>query len=550
MVKIDNTKIKEGLFKAKYLTREEILKAEKSAQAEKLSLLDYLLNKGVVSRQLLGQSVAETLGVPFADLGSNQTSKNQVLKIDEATAKKYRVALFKEDDKSVVLATDDPTIEGSTQALKKIFPEKKIIFAFAFKDDIEEAFLNYRQNLETRFIKIIHAKKKVAPGIIEEILEDALAFRASDIHFDPTEKDVNVRFRVDGVLREVGRIPKDYYGNILNRVKVQAHLRIDEHFSAQDGAIRYLRKGKAVDLRISVVPTLDGEKIAIRVLAEYVRGFTLGDLGLAQVDQKLISESIKRPFGMILVTGPTGSGKTTTLYSLIKILNRPEVNIMTIEDPVEYKILGINQIQVNRQTDLTFSKGLPSILRQDPDIVLVGEIRGPDTATVAVNAALTGHLLLSTFHANDAATAIPRLIDMGIEPFLVASTLELIVAQRLVRKICENCRESVNLKLEDLKKLSPILTNYFPNGSAVFYRGKGCEVCGGLGYRGRTAIFEFIRVDQAMQELILKNPSTRQVLELSRTQPGFHSLFEDGLEKVRSGVTAIEELLRVASIRT
>jgi type II secretory ATPase GspE/PulE/Tfp pilus assembly ATPase PilB-like protein len=232
-----------------------------------------------------------------------------------------------------------------------------------------------------------------------------LAFKASDIHFEPQEKEVVVRFRVDGLLHEAGRFTKEVYENILNRIKVQAHLRIDDHFSAQDGAIRFAKEQGVVDMRVSVIPTLDGEKITIRLLAEYVKGFTFADLGVSEKDQAVFLSAAKKPFGMILVTGPTGSGKTTTLYALLKMLNNPAVNITTIEDPVEYKILGVNSIQVNPQTNLTFAKGLRSIVRQDPDIILVGEIRDLETAEIAVNAALTGHLLFSTFHANDAATA-------------------------------------------------------------------------------------------------------------------------------------------------
>ncbi len=545
-MKIDDQGLKDILLKGNYATLENISRAEEKALKSNTGLRETLIKEGLVAKSILGQAIAETLKVPYADLSANQPPKEQILKIPQNLAEKYRAILFREDKQGAVLATDNPDQSDIITKIQPIFPGKKVTLAYSLPEDLEESFVNYRQNLETRFIKIIKEQKQVAPGIIEEILEDALAYHASDIHFEPTDKDVNVRFRIDGLLWEMGKIPKDYYGNILNRIKVQAHLRIDEHFSAQDGAIRYVRQGKAVDLRISIVPTLDGEKIAIRILAEYVRGFTLSDLGLAEIDQKIILNSAKKPFGMILVTGPTGSGKTTTLYSLIKILNRPEIHIITIEDPVEYKILGINQIQVNRQTDLTFSKGLPSILRQDPDVILVGEIRGPDTATIAVNAALTGHLLLSTFHANNAATAIPRLIDMGVEPFLVASTLELIVAQRLVRKTCENCRMSATYGEEEIKAMVPNYTAYFQKFPATFYRGKGCDLCGGSGYKGRTAIFEFIPITKEIQDLIVKEPSSKQIIEASRGQ-GNHSLFEDGFKKVQQGITTLEELLRVAS---
>ncbi len=544
-MELNDLKVKDILLKQNYINAEDIKKADEFSKARNISPIDYFLEKGIVTRTAIGQAIAESFGIAYADLGANGPPREQVLRINEELAKKNRAVIFREDDKSVVIATDSPASSTIIPKLSPLFKPKQIILSYSFPDDINQIFVNYRQALETRFGKIISEKKRVAPEIIDEILGDALAFRASDIHIEPLEKDVLVRFRVDGILREAGRIPKEYYESILNRIKVQAHLRIDEHFAAQDGAIRYVRDNKAVDLRVAITPILDGEKVAIRLLGEYVRGFTMADLGLSAGDEKILRESSKKPFGMILVTGPTGSGKTTTLYALIKILNRPEINITTIEDPVEYKIAGINQIQVNRQTDLTFSKGLPSILRQDPDVVLVGEIRGPDTAEIAVNAALTGHLLLSTFHANDAATAIPRLLDMGVEPFLVASTLELIVAQRLVRKICENCRTSETVSQSDLSQIIPNASKYFPNNSVTLFKGKGCSSCTNTGYRGRTAIFECIRVTKEMQDLILQNPSNRQIWQLARSQ-GARSLFEDGIEKAKSGVTTPEELIRVA----
>jgi type II secretory ATPase GspE/PulE/Tfp pilus assembly ATPase PilB-like protein len=257
-------------------------------------------------------------------------------------------------------------------------------------------------------------------------------------------------------------------------------------------------------------------------------------------------DASRKPFGMVLAVGPTGSGKSTTLYALLKTFNRNEVNLTTIEDPVEYKISGANQIQVNTQTDLTFAKGLRSIVRQDPDIILVGEIRDRETAEIAVNAALTGHLLFSTFHSNDAATGIPRLMDMGIEPFLLSSTLQLIAAQRLVRKVCENCRFSVPTTIIDLEKVLPDAKKYFSESKMTLYRGKGCKACGNKGYQGRTAIYEFIRNTPELQDLILKNPSSQEIWAVARKQ-GSKSLFEDGIEKVKKGVTTLEELLRVAS---
>lgn len=406
-------------------------------------------------------------------------------------------------------------------------------------------FVYYNKSLDTRFSKIIQSEHRVAPEILEEILEDAVNYHASDVHFEPQKDEIMVRFRIDGVLQVAGSIPKNFYENIVNRIKVESKLRIDEHFAAQDGSMRFEREGNIVDLRTSIVPTVNGEKIVLRVLATYLQGLNLANLGLTEEYQNLLQSVADKPFGMILVTGPTGSGKTTTLYALLKMLNSNEVNITTIEDPVEYKMLGVNQIQVNTATNLTFAKGLRSIVRQDPDIILVGEVRDRETAEIAVNAALTGHLLLSTFHANDAPTAIPRLLEMGIEPFLLASTLELVVGQRLLRKLCNFCRYSVSYNVEEVSKRFKGMKNYLKGKKVNLYESKGCHACGFTGYHGRTAIFECVVNTPELKDLILKNPSTNQIWELTRKQ-GANSLFEDGIIKVLSGLTTMDELLRVA----
>ena len=387
----------------------------------------------------------------------------------------------------------------------------------------------------------------MAPEIVDEIIKDALGFRASDIHFEPRGGDVTVRFRVDGALREAGRLPKEYYDNILNRIKVGSGMRIDEHLTAQDGAMQSTAGGMTVDLRVSLIPTVEGEKVVMRVLGSYVAGFTFADVGLSEAHRQIVERAIAKPFGMILAVGPTGSGKTTTLYALLKMLNKPDVNITTIEDPVEYKMPGTNQIQVREAGNMTFAKGLRSIVRQDPDIILVGEIRDQETAEISVNAALTGHLLLSTFHANDAATALPRLADMGIEPFLLASTLEVVIAQRLVRRICSHCRYSVPIGQAIANVHVPGLNwhDYFHPTDTV-YAGKGCNVCSGSGYQGRSGVFEIIEITPEMQELMLHSPSNREIEQLARHQ-GSKPMFNDGVEKVKQGVTTLAEVLRVVS---
>lgn len=545
-MELTDSHIKKILLEQNYVTLDELKKAEEFAKEQRSSIVDYLLSEELITKDLLGQAIAESFKVPYADLNSNPPPQEQVLKIPQEIAEKYRVVLFKEEKDTITITTDNPKQTGLMETVRTVFGRKKVVLAYSLPKDIDEVFVHYRKALKTRFDEIIKTEEKIAPEIVDEIIKDALAFHASDMHFEPQEEEIVIRFRIDGVLHEAGRISKKYYGNILNRIKIQSNLRIDEHAATQDGAIRLSKDGKKVDMRVSIVPAINGEKVVIRLLAEYVRGFTLTDIGLSQDDQKRVSDAARKPFGMILAAGPTGSGKTTTLYSLIKILNRPEVNITTIEDPVEYKIIGATQIQVNTQTDLTFAKGLRSIVRQDPDIILVGEIRDSETAEIAVNAALTGHLLFSTFHANDAATTVPRLLDMGVEPFLLASTLELIVAQRLARRICESCRYSYSEKRANLEKLLSNANYYFPEDEVTLYKGKGCNACGGVGYKGRIGIFELITVTPEMKDLILKSPSTKQIWEQAKNQ-GARSLFENGIEKVKSGATSLEELLRVVS---
>jgi type IV pilus assembly protein PilB len=548
MKNIDNNHIKELLIAGSYISEDDAKKAEESATKDAIGFVDALLRDGVVNSDIVGQATAESFKVPYADLNSAAISADQVRKIDEETAKKLRIVLFNEDtEDEVTVTTDNPLQEGLAKELGTYFKGKKVAITYSLPEDIDSFFMFYEKPLDTRFSKIIAESDRVAPEILEEIFDDAITYKASDIHFEPQAKVIVIRFRVDGVLHEAGRLPKEYYENVINRIKVKSALRIDEHYAAQDGSLHYDSKlGVSVDMRTSIIPIVEGEKVVLRVLGSYVQGLTFNDLGLTPRNQELLREAADKPFGMILVVGPTGSGKTTTLYSLLKMLNTPDTNITTIEDPVEYKVQGLNQIQVNQQTGLTFVRGLRAIVRQDPDIILVGEIRDLETVEISVNAALTGHLLLSTFHANDAATAIPRLLDMGTEPFLLSSTMNLIIAQRLVRKICDHCKMSVVKKPSDFDtpQLKGVM-KYLPTKNLTLYEGKKCEVCGFTGYKGRTSIYEVIKITPTLQELIVTRPSAQQIWDLARKE-GAMSVFEDGLEKVKNGVTSIEELVRIA----
>lgn len=534
---------KKILLDQKYITEGDALQAEKYEKAGRGNFVDFLIQQEILNSGTLGLAIAEHYNTKFIDIASAAPSLEDLSKLPEQEAKKWRAIFVRETKSGVVVATDEPTKAGLADFLKAAFPKKKVEIYFAFPEDIANTLSHHQKELNTRFSEIIQKEKRVAPEIFEEIVKDAISYRASDIHFEPQSGKTIVRFRIDGMLRLAGVIPKEYYENVLNRIKIQANLRTDEHFMPQDGAVRFQTGETVIDLRVSIVPALDGEKVVIRVLAEYVKNLSFSDLGFSEKNIALLEAASKKPFGMIVVSGPTGSGKTTTLYSLIKKLNTPETNITTIEDPVEYRMLGANQIQVNQKTGLTFAKGLRAIVRQDPNVILVGEIRDTETAETAINAALTGHLLLSTFHANDASTTIPRLLEMGVEPFLLSSTLELIIAQRLARRICASCKESY---VEKTSELPSAVRAYFKESEVTLYRGKGCSVCNQTGYNGRVSIVEIVEVNGKIKELINTSPSSGEIASVAQ-KTGTVFMFEDGIEKARSGITSIEEVLRVAS---
>jgi len=541
--KVDDELIKEALLKGQYVSEEEMAKAENYAKSHHSPITEYFYNEELLNKSLLGHAIAEFLGVKFADLAQNPPEKSVVSKVPKEVAEQHRIILTSEDPLTV--ATDTIDASATKAALQTLFPGKDVAVNFAFSADIERSLPLYKEALAVRFTEIIKREQKVAPEIVEQIVEDAILLRASDIHLEPQEQEVLVRFRIDGVLEDAGSLPKLQFENILNRIKIEARLRIDEHMKAQDGAIRYRKGNASTDLRVSILPTVAGEKVVMRLLGEYLRTLTLADIGLSQKHQELLTDIANRPYGMILTVGPTGSGKTTTLYSILRMLNDSTENVTTIEDPVEYRIPRINQVQVNEATGLTFANGLRSIVRQDPDVILVGEIRDLETAEISVNAALTGHLLLSSFHSNDASTVIPRLLDMKVEPFLLASTLSVIIAQRLIRRICPHCKVSETLTIESLVEKFPKLKPFLTGTSLVVYKGKGCRKCNDTGYKAQMGIFEFIEVTPKIEEIILSDPSAERIEAAAREQ-GTRSFFEDGLEKVLAGVTTFEELLRVA----
>ena len=563
------------LVNTQYITKDDCKLALSSTNDDSAIAIDYLVQNNIITYDIIGQALAESLGVEYFDLNTFLPSKESVVKIPEAVAKELRLIYFKELPDKIQIASDNQVVLNGNaklivkksaksgliggkkeiveekdleQELIKLF-QKPVQFGYSLTQDIEKSLLSYKAPLASRFVSIMDKFDTVAPEIVEEIIEEALDERVSDIHFEPQyDKMVRVRFRIDGMLQEVGKIPLSYYENILNLIKVNAQLRTDEHFIPQDGAIRFQKDNSVTDVRVSILPTVYGEKIVLRILSNTLSSITLETLGLNERNIKILRRASQKPFGMVLVTGPTGSGKSTTLFSILSTINDEGRNITTIEDPVEYKINGVNHIQVNKETDLTFAKGLRSILRQDPNIILVGEIRDDETAQIAINAALTGHLLFSTVHANDAQSTLPRLLNMDIDPFLLSTTLQLIIAQRLVRKICSACVYTYTANRSELEQITGAsLRHFFPEEKLTLYRGKGCANCGFTGYKSRSGIYQLIEMSEELRELILHKPTSDDISKIARKQ-GSLSLFDDGIEKVKLGITTLDEVMRVAQI--
>ena len=380
-------------------------------------------------------------------------------------------------------------------------------------------------------------------NLVNHLIELAHNLKASDIHIDPLAQSVRIRLRIDGALQDEIPFPKSIHSEVISRIKILAGLRTDEHQAAQDGRFRISLEKDTIDIRVSIVPTYYGENAVMRLLADQNEDFNLKGLGFSTEDEIKILRAIRHPYGMILATGPTGSGKTTTLYTLIKLLNTLNTSIVTIEDPIEYSIEGINQIGVNARTGLTFANGLRSILRQDPNIIMVGEIRDNETAALATNAALTGHLVLSTIHTNDATTTLARLIDLKIEPYLIASTVNIAIGQRLVRKICEHCKKEFKITNAEIQSLSDVVAKNILNQQTTFYKGEGCDKCNSTGYSGRIGINEVLIVDNLIRSAIHKK-ATAAVIKEHAKQQKMTSMVEDGFQKAKLGITTIEEILR------
>lgn len=531
--------------------------ARRESSTANQPLGDILLEHDLISDENLAKVIADLIHIPLIRLSEVSIPIDTLKLIPESLAKSKKIILFERTDDVAKVAMNDPVDVQTREFIqKKIGIPLKVYYATA--QDIQSSLSLYSKDIETAFEDIIEDNVKQARGhggdaeppiinIVDTLLTYAQKNRASDVHIEPQDHDSLLRFRIDGILHDIVHLPNDIHPMVVTRIKVLAKLRTDEHQAAQDGKIQFTIEGSHLDIRVSIVPTTKGEKIVMRLLSATSRQFSLTNLGFNTHDLSKVEGAYKKPFGLILATGPTGSGKTTTLYAILKLLNKRDVNIATIEDPVEYEIAGINQIQVNPNTNLTFADGLRSIVRQDPDIILVGEIRDEETADIAVNAAMTGHLVLSTLHTNDAATAIPRFLDLSVEPFLVASTVNVIVGQRLVRKIHSVCRVSTEIEVEKIAPdIRPDLVKkiFGDNKILRLYKGKGCPICHDTGYEDRIGIYETLVVDEEIRKAIVER-NDAGVIHSIAVKNGMKTMLEDGLEKVQEGLTTIEEVLRV-----
>lgn len=562
MASISDDKLAAILLDGEFVDEESLNHAVRLAKESKIPLEKVILEKELLTDSHMGQIIAAELGYPFIDLRLQSVDIDLMMTLPEAFAEQNKVLVYSEKDDEVHVAINDPKNEHLIQLLEKRL-NKKLVFHYATANDLHQSFNLYKRDLDKKILALTKHALRQRKGkkddekdedteviqIMDLLFEYAYSSKASDLHIEPQEVETVIRFRVDGVLDDRLFLPKRLHDRLMTRIKILAHLRTDEHHAAQDGHMDYRFSGEKVDMRVSILPTTYGEKVVLRLLSEKSRQFSIEELGLSPKDLVKLKEQARKPWGMILVTGPTGSGKTTTLYAVLKILNNRGVNISTIEDPVEYSLLGVNQIQVNTKTELTFSRGLRSIVRQDPDIIMVGEIRDNETADIAVNAALTGHLLLSTLHTNDAATSLPRLMDMGIEPFLVASTVNIIMAQRLLRRICMKCITSYESTVEELEEDGFLVPEkmkeaLFAKGKQRLYKGEGCKVCNHSGYLGRIGAFEILQVDAEVRKMIVDQASSDAIRDYAISK-GMSTMFDDGIKKVLEGQTTIEELIRV-----
>jgi type IV pilus assembly protein PilB len=588
---ISDITIEKILERGGIATPEQMKVLKEESTRSRRPLQDLVIQGKLISEKDLTKAFADYANIPFIEIDPKDITAEQLKKVPERMARQYNLIVFKlDEDGTVSIAMDDPDdVEASNLIRQEIGENTKIYIAT--RSNILSCLENYRGDVNEELKEVIDIQREdpdkdvpVAEADIAEnspiaqtinlLLEYAIRSKASDIHIEPREEFVQVRYRIDGVLKEVNRLPTTVAGALTSRIKILSNLKIDERRVPQDGRFKVKISGSQYALRVSTLPIADGEKIVMRILDESNQAITLQELGYWGHSLEVIMRAVTEPNGMILVTGPTGSGKSTSLFSVLTMLNTPDVNISTIEDPVEYKIPGVNQTQTNAKAGMTFASGLRALLRQDPNIIMVGEIRDGETANLGVQAALTGHLVFSTLHTNNAATTLPRLLDMGIEPFLIASTVRAVVGQRLVRRLCMNCRQSnspvasqvtaltrlfhlqegqtfENVHNLEIQAQSQGIGGDTPLGTdettiKTLWKAsiEGCEECHHTGYKGRIGIYEVLDGSIAVQKLIISNATSNQIQDQAISE-GMTTMLSDGLIKALRGNTTIEEVLRV-----
>lgn len=576
------------------VTEDQFKMLKEQEVAEKKPLQDLAIKNSLISEAELTKLYAKQIDIPFVELDPHAIAPEVLKQLPERIARQYKVVVYGQDETgNRQLAMADPDDIQAVNFLRKQLGSNLVVH-IATASALNAALEQYRSSISSELPKVITPEEEGEPEQISEedlaedspiartvnvLIEYAITNNASDIHIEPRENFVLIRYRVDGILREVNKLPRSVLGALVSRIKILSNLKIDERRVPQDGRFKIEVAGQVYAMRVSTLPIVDGEKVALRILNESAKPSTLPELGFWGTSLETIQHASVQPHGMVLVTGPTGSGKSTTLFSVLSQLNKPGVNISTIEDPVEYRIQGTNQTQVNAAAGMTFSSGLRALLRQDPNIIMVGEIRDNETANLAVQAALTGHLVFSTLHTNNAATSLPRLLDMSIEPFLIASTVRAVVGQRLVRKLCTACRETVTPDAPTQQTLNETFHTDIPETMAHIYqlemeaiRAKlggdaamaengasqnavvklykahdgGCPQCNQSGYKGRMGIYEVLDNNTAVQKLIVSNGTSEQI-QNEALGSGMVSMQTDGLIKALRGLTSIEEILRVTA---
>jgi type IV pilus assembly protein PilB len=578
---LDEQELKEALVSKKIVTATKWADLSREAVKKKMAMSELLVEKKVLEEEKLTQLAAGFLDVKYIDLKeTKQISKEVLFLVPEPIARRYGIIAFAKDKSQLSLAMIDPKDLQTREAIKKK-TDLEIVPFVTSKSSLEWGLKQYHTSLEAEFAKIV-SKQEQGEGkesknvteklyemageipvvrVVDTLLEYAIFEKASDIHIEPQEKEVIVRYRIDGVLHDVMTLPKVIQPALVARIKVISNLKLDEHRLPQDGRFKIEKDNYKISFRISTIPIFDGEKVVMRLLDESTRAMTLEELGFIDKNLDIIRRNVKKPHGALLVTGPTGSGKSTTLYTVLSLLNTKGINISTIEDPIEYRLEGVNQMQVNPKIGLTFAMGLRALLRQDPNIIMIGEIRDTETAEEAVHAALTGHIVLSTLHTNNAAGALPRLLDIGVEPYLIASTVNAVVGQRLTRKVCQDCKEEYKVDSEFeqslgqefnleallmvLKREKIIKESVKSLTELTFYRGQGCDKCDSTGYKGRKGIYEVLEVTSQVQDLILKHAPTSQIQDKAIEQ-GMILMWQDGFIKSLQGQTTLDEVLRVS----